>query len=346
MTDRSTARRATLALLACLLVQARTVAGYTVETSVTYGCHERASLEALETAGYVSPPPALDAQDRLLFASLDFDVSYVERNIHALSLVVGARSNDVGVLPGVDIARLVTLHNDPDDQASHCLRAGWQDGEEGDAEAVESCRSLIRTHLWLAFDADGSDGLPDPSVREPVAVHLMYQGRREVRLSSFYYHLGKALHVLQDSFSHCYRTEDRRGIVEVTNWIDDVAGDLDPERDGPVHSSAADDCRCDRAGGGVTYDAAVEASAELIALASQPEPRHVREESLEAFLDRWVSHVPGCTPGNDYCSSPDPVDLAGDPCSGCSTHCSGSRPVPAWALLLGVVSVLLVRRRG
>jgi hypothetical protein len=330
-------------LASCLLVSGG-ARGYTVETSATYGCHEHASLEALEAAGYASPPPGLEADDRLLFSALDFDVSYVERDIYALSLVVGVRSNDVGVFPGVDISRLVTLHNDPDDQASHCLRAAWEDGEEGDTAAVESCRAAIRSQVDLAFDADAG-GLPDPSLREPVAVNLMYQGRREVELSTFYYHLGKALHVLQDSFTHGYRTEDRRGIVEVMNWIDDVAGGLDQERDGPAHASAADDCRCGRAGGGATYDAAIEASAELLALASEPEQRHVREASLEEFLDRWVSHVPGCTRENAYCSSPDPVDLAGDPCSGCSAACGATRTAPAWPLLLLLAALALSRRR-
>ncbi len=335
----------TQVLLACLLLCPVEALGYTIETSATYGCHEHASLEALEAAGYASPPPGLEDEDRLLFSALDFDVSYVDRNVYALSLVVGARSNDVGALPGVDLARLVTLHNDPDDQASHCLRASWQDGEEGDAAAVESCRAFIRTQVDLALVTVAADGLPDPDVREPVAVNLMYQGRREVELSVFYYHMGKALHALQDSFSHCYRTEDRRGIVEVMNWIDDVAGNLDPGRDGPAHASAADDCRCGRDWGAATFDASVEASSELLALASGPGPRPVREAALETFLDRWVSHVPGCTRENDYCSSPDPVDLAGDPCSGCSAACGDRRPAPVWAPLVLLLALVLARRR-
>ena len=322
-------------ILACALAASRPAGAWSIDTSVTYGCHERWSQDALDAAGYAADPPAL-GDDRLLFESVDFDTSYLDRNIYALSLALGARSVDVGGVACTDLARLVGVQNDPDAQDMHCERSRVQDGEEGDAAAAESCREALRREALIAFEAAG------PDEREDVTVNLLYQGSRQVPLSRFYFHMGRALHVLEDSFAHCFRTADRMGIVEVTNWIDDVSGRLDPDRDGPAHIDASDECRCNRPWGQPTYDAAVEASRELLALAYAPAGR---EAVLEAFLEEWMSHVPGCTASNGYCASPDPEDLAGDPCPGCDCSQSGSGP-GSGAIALAVLLLVLARRRA
>jgi hypothetical protein len=246
---------------------------------------------------------------------------------------------DIGSYPGLDLSRMVALHNDPDTQDMHCLRAAWQDGEEGDAEAVGSCRQAVRREVGLALDASSPDEL------EPVRVNLCYQGAREVMLSRFYYHLGRAVHVVQDSFSHCYRTEDRLSIVEVANWVEDVSGRLDPSRDGPAHDDDADDCQCTRPLGQPTYDAVLAASTDLIRLASMDAPRPDVEAQLETFLDLWMSHVEGCTRENGYCESPDPAELASDPCQGCQCTLVRGRASQGGLVALALLAAALLVRR-
>ncbi len=318
-----------------------------IETSVSYGCHEHWAAEALDEVGRIGDPPPLEGSMRHLRSSLDWDASWVADDLFALSLTAGAHSNDVGATGSIDIGRLVALHNDPLDQDAHCLRAAWEDGEEGDASAVASCRAWIEGEVMEALAASGPDGLPDPLATEMAQMNLAYTGKTGVPVSTFYFHMGRAMHALEDSFSHSYRSGDRHGIVEVQNWIEDVSGSLSKDRDGPPHLSAADDCLCDREWAQPTYDAAYAAGRDLLAAASLPEPVDVREAAVSAVLDTWLTHVPGCDAGNGYCGSPDPVDLAGDPCSGCtlSSHPTAGRPAAGWAAVAFALALLSLRQR-
>ncbi|MFH1436882.1 MAG: hypothetical protein ABIJ56_14335 [Pseudomonadota bacterium] len=336
----------------CVLVLAgKGARAFEIESPYSYGCHEHWAQEALDEAGYVGEPPKLAGDDRYLFDAVEFDASFVDENIWAMSLVLGARSNDVGEYAILDIPHIIEIHNGSDYQAAHCLRTGSQDYEEGDADAVESCRDFIRRQIGLAFDAAGPDGSPDPSIREEVEVNLAHTGGRDVDLSSFYFHVGAAMHTLQDSFSNCYRSADRTGIVEAANWIDWATENLDVERDGPGHDNAADDCRCDRDWGQPTFDAVSLVTKRLLEIVSMDASRTDREAALEELLDAWVYHVPGCTASNKYCASPDPGDIADSSCGfcECSTHpCSEGNPVSRGfiVIVLAAIGMGMMRRRS
>lgn len=338
-----------VAIAACVLaVPAPDAAAWDIEGAVTYGCHERITMDALREAGYVALPPELSQDDRMLFESVGFECGYLDRNRWALALALGSRYFDVGRYSAVDLSLLTGLHNDPDLQATHCLRAASQDGEEGDADAVQSCRDLIRHELALAWDAGDVDGHPDASVTEDVQVYLLYQGTRAVPVSTFYFHLGRALHVLQDSFTHTYRSADRRQIVEVANWVEDVTGDRSTRVDGPPHDDDMDSCRCQQTWMVQLEATTVQASVDLVTLASMEGTRTDREAALETFMDDWMSHRAGCTVDNQWCGSPDPVNLRERPCGGCSTAGASGRTSPsAWVLMAGVLALALcgLRRR-
>ncbi len=320
--------------------------GWMVEGSVTYGCHERMTMEALGVVGYVAPPPDLTRDDRLLFESVGFDASYLDRNRWALDMALGVRHFDVDRYSAVDLGMLTALHNQPDTQANHCLRASWEDGEEGDAQAVSSCRGVIREEMALAWDSGDVDGRPDPWVTEDVEVYLLYQGARVLPVSRFYFHLGRALHVVQDSFTHCYRTRDARSIAEVTNWVEDVTGERKLDRDGPPHQDSADDCQCGRQWVADLRASSLLASVDLITLASMEGTRPEREEALESFLRDWVSHVPDCTADNGWCASPLPVGVRESPCGGCSVSGVDSHgPGAALVACTVLVAALLARMR-
>jgi len=342
-----------LALLAVAAHAAgeRGAEAYSVESSASDGCHERFAREALSTAGYAAVPPPLSGDDFDLYNAVDFDTSQVDDNVYALSLALGVRSNDVGDNSPLAIGQSIALHNDPGGQAAHCLRSAADDFEEGDASAAAACRAFVEEEIGAALDAADAEGLPAPQLREEVAVSLLYQGSREVPVSTFYYHAGRALHALQDSFAHCWRTPDRAAIAEVANWVEYVAGKIDEERDGPRHDSAADECACSRPWGEPTYEAAVTASAELLAAISRPAPRAAREEAAREVIAAWLSHAPGCTRDNGFCASPDLADLAENGCGGwgCSMAApgTGGAPGPAATAVLGaLLAIVLTARRG
>jgi len=300
----------------------------------------------LDGAGYVEEPPVLEGDDLLLFDAVAFDLSYVDRNIFALSLIAGSRYADISGFGALDIGSLVGVHNDDEAQREHCLRSSWHDGEEGDAAAVRACRDFIREELDLALSTVDADGVPDPNIREDVEIYLVYQDTRAVPLSTYYFHIGRALHALQDSFTHTYRSEDLLSIVEVMNWIEMLDDSIDQERDGPAHDSDADACECDEEWIQDSREAATDATADLLEVMNADVSSAEREVSIDRLMDSWMAHVPDCTLENDYCGSPAPESFAGTPCSGCSIATKGSGGASSrWDLLLLVaLGLFLVRR--
>jgi hypothetical protein len=54
--------------------------------------------------------------------------------------------------------------------------------------------------------------------------------------------LHPAIHAIEDSFTHTYRTPDGMEISVALNYIDEVKGTLVESRDGPAHATALDRC--------------------------------------------------------------------------------------------------------
>lgn len=369
-----------LILIAALLA-AGTAQGYTLVTSVSASCHERLTFEAI--VGF------LETLDR---TTLDFEVpndritrrlmKLVSRNLPegltdaelfvALSIVVGVRAPDTEGHSTLNLTALRRLHADPAPagQYAHALRGPDDDGLEGDLIAIEGTKRVIREQLEIA--ASHLDGL-EVSI-DKRAFFVDHYETIDVPVGLAAYHLGRAIHALQDAHAHMVRSgDDFEWIVHVTNYVDAVNGVLEADRDGLAHSNALDDCNRDdvapiSAKGRerttalvAAFDAVVRGrDPGLIELGLSP----CADAATDPIRCGWIEYDPVCkaaieagdtaqqaevccTAANDFCEDTVPAarvahkDPAG-PYLGCTARPGGSGP--AW---LGGVLVLLAfaRRR-
>jgi hypothetical protein len=322
-------------------------------------CHERLTAKSLSEAGYLRPEEAaapLSEEDRRFIDDGEVDLSAYPRNLAAMALITGVRWNDLQGNGTFEMDHLATVHNADDDQRAHCLRRRGQDGVEGDRAALVDCVGFIREQLDAAFASIDSSGLPD-SAREQVRIHAPYENTIEYPLPRFYFHAGRALHTVQDSFTHDLRSADWHQVINVGNWVEQVRGDLQEPRDGHPHERELDVCGSSRPGEAALVAAAQLASNELFQILVARDPHDAtrglsaadRNQALDAFFNRWFQYQGGCTLETEYCDNasykelvhgtpphgPWSKDLIG---SGCSHASTGSL---AGLALLG----LLLRRR-
>src|SRR5690606_7511519 len=117
---------------------------------------------------------------------------------------------------------------------------------------------------------------------------LVFRGRVELSLPAYAFHLGRALHALQDSYTHSFRHPETSAVRHVLNWVEGngaLAHDL--ERDGHPHLGALDECaeRPDP-----REARAIAASAELMAALADPSGgRAGRLARATAVLDRRLA---------------------------------------------------------
>src|SRR6185295_5189471 len=107
-----------------------------------------------------------------------------------------------------DLGSLTEIHGNPDNQGEHCLRSEDQKEPGGSAAAVNSCRTFIRQRATEALAALDANGAPDIANRTPLSVHLSLRGQIDVPLPTYYVRIGQAIHAVEDSFSHTYRSPD------------------------------------------------------------------------------------------------------------------------------------------
>jgi hypothetical protein len=336
-----------------LLGTAGSAFAWTVEDPIHVDCHERLSAEVLKQVGYVRPPPALSKEDELLRKSLQFDATKYEANIYALSLILGARWPDAQGAPDFDFYQLSQVHNALDDQGAHCLRGEKQDGIEGDRAALADCRMEIERQFWLALKSMDQHGSVNPDEREPIAEFLPFTGRSLIPVSGFYVHAGIALHAIEDSFTHTYRSpEDGKKIRTFFNWSEQVRGTLEETRDGHGHETALD--QCDRTDTGALAAKRVEwsqaAGVEFLRALTEPADLNARQAKLEAFFNHWMSLDEGqtCTLDNDYCGHPTQQWLKGEGKAMSDNYKDGgcSQVSASWpALVLLLFAAFGLRRR-
>ncbi len=341
----------TLALSLFLSFWSAPAHAWWVDDPLHRSCHERITHAALLQAGYVAPPPALSKDDGRLRASLQFDASPYDANIYALSLVMGVRWPDAQGAPDFDFYQLAEVHNDPAGQGPHCLRAPGHDGAgPGDEAALRDCRSHIERHYWAALKTLDAAGEVNPAERELIAEFIPFVGRAAVPVSGFYVNAGIALHAVEDSFTHSYRTSDYRRLVHVFNWSDQVRGTIDESRDGHGHEGLLDDCEDRTPGNDVAarMGATVAAAADFLRALNQPGDRAVRQQRLDRFFADWMTYQPGCDLANEYCDSPlqrvlrdsGKSDVYGS--GGCAAAGWSVDPSGAPLLIVAVAAALLV----
>jgi hypothetical protein len=356
-----------LALGATLYIGIAPAQAFTVKSGFTEGCHEHVTLVGYlqartqmppELALYVPDGPWEEVADYLLRDANFLPASRAEK-FFLFSLLTGVRAPDNEGFSLSNISTLRAIHANPNDQYGHCLRAVDDDGLAGDEIAVQGCRDELVERLGKAADALQKS---EQNQIDQVQFTLDQYGTFDVDVWVVAYHVGRALHAIEDSFTHTLRTPDMHGIIHVMNYAEAVGGTLEEERDGLAHSSATDACHL------ITTDPeepansdrvfAAEAAAADLLRAAAPTLAGERMTSMElgVVLDRWLSYVPGeqlgydegCIASNHYCNS-QWLELARfeptGPILSCALaaearHGAGALPL----LLLGLTAALCLRR--
>lgn len=318
------------------------VPAFQIETSFTTGCHERVTLAALAASGWpggrLAPAPD-ETTDRIL-SDLPFALPAGAADPWGVALIIGVRSNDLGGADPFDLAALSTLHNDPARQPEHCLRQEDDDGEQGDVSALASCRAFILTELEAALGA-GDD--IDTGATVSVETFLVFRGRIDLDLDRYGYHLGRAVHALEDSYTHTFRNPDDARVRHVLNWIEgNLGGSHDLERDGHPHVTALDECDVDEEAL-ARHDRAVAAVADLMAAMNDDGGgRAGRLDRAGAALDQHLIREEGCVEDNEWCGTG--LMTAEGGCSAAGSGYGGA--AAAAGLLLALAGLRLRSRRG
>ena len=340
----------TLSCLAVLLAPG-TASAFTIETPATQGCHERLAI-----AGYrrvqaewpdVVGPLASRGDDEALIADVPFKVPKSLRSIGPVTLLLGVRDNDVKEHGATDLKNLTVAASQPAGQAEHCLRSIEQDGPDGSRQAVEACRAYIRETLLSALDGLDEAGHVSNDKRETFKVSLAIRSEIDVHVPLFFLRAGRALHAIQDSFTHTFRNPDEPGKIRVVlNFVEYTQDTLDEAVDGPAHASELD--VCDDPDELRTERHALAEEASGVALAALLNPaldRHGKEQAVDTLLDDYIAYdtAADCTLENGWCDAPEKA--YGSPPLGCQM--SGSAPRSGAPLLLAALvgSVLALRRR-
>lgn len=315
---------------------------YQIESPISDGCHERLTVEVLDGAGWPDGREAPDVgrADRVMVEDLPFHVPERARDFWGLSLVIGARDNDVRGRSVEDFPSLSEIHNDPDGQAAHCLRSPWDDGAQGDQQALAECRAFILDEVAQAI---GEEDEIDLDATEAVPVMFTFRGRSDVSVERFAFHAGRALHTLEDGFTHTFRSPDGMKVRHVTNWIDwAVDPHFSSARDGHQHLSALDICDdatdARRRRAAVTVQAG---TALLDAITDGTGGREGRMARANAVLDEYFTLELGCNYENDWCDAPEMQEEVG--CS--AVPGAGPTPRAAWLPIAVFVFAFVVLRR-
>ena len=73
---------------------------------------------------------------------------------------------------------------------------------------IADCRAWIESLYWQALTSLDVDGNVAPDARTDATVATEFQGSVSYPLSGLYYFAGRAIHAVQDSFTHSFRSPD------------------------------------------------------------------------------------------------------------------------------------------
>jgi len=348
-------RRAALAATAVTLLSSSAASAWWVADPIHKNCHERISAAALDQIGYVQQPPPLSSDDAALRNGLQFDAGPYPANIYALSFIIGTRWPDSQGEPDFDFYKLSNVHNAAGDQGSHCLREEGDVGAEpGDTSALEACRSKITAIYWQALATLDEGGNVDADVRTLQPEYLPYLGKTQIPVSGFYFFAGRAVHAIQDSFTHTYRRMDGadagQKITSVFNWISQVRGDLVEAENGHGHETVLDNCESDDPYKDQRMAWATAASADLLDKLTTAGTAVARQASLDAFFMTWMTYEAGCSIANEYCDNPEQAWLrsSGESMNYDNGGCALGGPtgfVPG-VIALALIGLATLRRRA
>jgi hypothetical protein len=324
---------------------------YTISSPITAGCHEEITTDALRAVrrDFPNEAPLLDADrnDRALIDDLEFTPASDMTDLGGATLLLGVRDNDLKGRDSMALSQLALVHGDPSAQREHCLRDSDQKEPDGSRLAVLKCQDFIRERIVQALEGL-TDSKPDPTKRTSLSVYLSLRHRVDASLPTYYVRIGQAIHAIEDSFAHTYRTSNSMQITVVMNWVNEANGNLDEATDGPPHSSELD--RCDDPTG-LRHDRrklATDAATEVLLATLDPNQSDVQKmATVEVILKKYLSYSPGsslgypegCTLANDWCKAAE--RQYGNSQFGCSMGDLG-RPTSGWgwAVMLGLFALV------
>ena len=327
-----------------------TAQAYSYGTVGSDPCHEdiaAAALRQIRTELPTVRPIPATADEKALVDDLQFDVPSDMQDLAGATLLAAVRDNDLKGRSPLDIEHLASVHGDPSTQAEHCLRSPEHDEPDGTPRALQSCRQFIKRTLLDALNGLDAQGNPDPTNRVLLVIDLSVRGQVSPTLPRFYVMMGKALHALQDGFTHTWRTRDRMRVTVVLNWIDQAEDRLEESRDGPPHASELDRCDDPDEIRRTNRELATRASVELFRVALDTTlSREQKEQAIDAVLDRYFTPESGCTAQNGWCDAPERAYA--DKEQGCSCRTPGRGRNGGASALLGilVVGAAASRRTG
>ncbi|MEO8877437.1 MAG: MYXO-CTERM sorting domain-containing protein [Polyangiaceae bacterium] len=327
---------------------------YTVQTQVTPGCHERITADALRIvrkALATAKPLPLTGDDAPLSDDLPFDLPDDLHDLGGVTILIGVRDNDLKGLPATSLDELVQLTATSSGQREHCLRAAEDVEPNGTKNAIDDCRQYILETLTSALDGLDATGTPDPNLREGLDVTLAIRGQIHVQLPIFYVRVARAMHAIEDSYAHDWRSaKDPHQITCTLNWTAFSENRIDEAVTGPAHSQEMDRCddpdalRAERRG------LATEGAAA--ALMAALDPTLTRDGKIQAFqsvIDTYVSYdsADGCNFSNHWCNAAEQQYAP----SSCSCRVVGGRESNASEVAfafaaVGLILVVRRRRRG
>ena len=335
-----------------LMARPKSADAYTISTIVTAGCHEKVTTDAFRavrldpaTAATAAPLPA-DSNDRALIDDLEFTPANDMTDLGGATLLVGVRDNDLKGRDSMDLSQLPLVHGDPGAQREHCLRGANEQEPGGSEAAVLDCRAFIIERVGQALDGLDATGMPDPTNRTSLPLYLALRHGVNALLPTYYVRMGQAVHAVEDSFTHTYRTADGMQITVVLDWVDEANGNLVEAIDGPPHSSEMD--RCDDPDPLRAQRRALATEAATAVLRTTLDPSQTNEQKINAvgvILDNYVSYSPGCTFDNNWCDAPEHKYGNGS-LLGCSVGGPGNRSgLSGLAVFLGLLALLRGDRR-
>jgi len=325
---------------------------YTISTIVTAGCHEKVTTDALRavrldpaTAATAAPLPA-DRNDQALIDDLEFSPASDMSDLGGATLLVSVRDNDLKGRDSMDLSQLPLVHGDPGAQREHCLRGANEQEPGGSATAVRDCHDFIVERIGQALDGLDATGTPDPTNRTSLPLYLALRHGVNASLPTYYVRIGQAIHAVEDSFTHTYRTPDGMQITVVLDWVDEANGKLVEATNGPPHSSEMD--RCDDPDDLRLQKRKLATEAATAVLHATLDPTQTRDQKMaavEVILDQYLTYSPGCTFDNNWCDAPE-HKLGNASLLGCSVGGPGSRSAASGlAVLFGLLALLRRARR-
>lgn len=310
-----------------------------IESPATTGCHERITAKAIQIAGFPGgePPPLASDYERRVIHDVPFSFPIAgSEDPWNLALLVGVRNVDIEDHDPIDVAALSSVHNDPAKQDEHCLRHIEDDDSAGNAVARMRCKAFILSEIELAL---GSGDEIDLGLITEVRTSLKFRDEIKIKIQNYGFHVGRALHGLQDGYTHTFRNPETFQIRTVLNWIEgNIGSDYVEARDGHEHVGGIDDCTRTDAYSVAREEQATEASrAVLAALADSTGGRDGRLQRVSAILDEKLQGEEGCTLENSYCDAPE-LEI---------TSCSAGGTGVGWLPVAGVLGLFALggRRR-